>query len=75
MAYQMSVVTAVERWADWAEAEARTVERHGHASGKPTLRHSGASFEGWAPPQQPADAPVTVPEQVTTGRAPRPAHG
>ena len=24
MAYQMSVVTAVERWADWAEAEART---------------------------------------------------
>ena len=60
MAYQMSVVTAVERWADWAEAEARTWNDT-VTPAEADLETFRRILQGWAPPQQPADSPVTRP--------------
>ena len=60
MAYQMSVVTAVERWADWAEAEART--SNDTATPAEADRETFQRIiQGWAPPQQPAGSPATRP--------------
>ena len=70
MAYQMSVVTAVERWADWAEAEARTWNDT-VTPAEADLETFRRILQGWAPPQQPADSPVTASLQVITGRRPR----
>ena len=60
MAYQMSVVTAVERWADWAEAEARTWNDTATPA-EADLETFRRILQGWAPPQQPAGPPVTRP--------------
>ena len=70
MAYQMSVVTAVERWADWAEAEART--SNDTATPAEADRETFQRIlQGWAPPQQPAGSPRDASLQVTTGWHPR----
>ena len=60
MAYQMSVVTAVERWADWAEAEART-SNDTATPAEADLETFRRILQGWAPPQQPAGSPATRP--------------
>lgn len=55
MAYQMSVVTAVERWADWAEAEARTW--NGTVTPAETdLDTFRRILQDWTPLQQPAQS-------------------
>jgi PadR family transcriptional regulator AphA len=69
MAYQMSVVTAVERWADWAEAEARTVNDTATPA-EADLETFRRILQGWAPPQQPADSPSDASLQVTAGWRP-----
>ncbi len=63
MAYQMSVVTAVERWADWAEAEART--RNDTVTPAETdLETFRRILQDWTPLQQPAEiAQVTRPNR------------
>ena len=71
MAYQMSVVTAVERWADWAEAEART-SNDTVTPAEADLETFRRILQGWAPPQQPADSPGDASLQGTAGRRPRP---
>ena len=70
MAYQMSVVTAVERWADWAEAEARTWNDT-VTPAEADLETFRRILQGWAPPQQPADSPGDASLQVTAGWRPR----
>jgi PadR family transcriptional regulator AphA len=70
MAYQMSVVTAVERWADWAEAEARTWNDT-VTPAEADLETFRRILQGWAPPQQPADSPSDASLQVTAGWRPR----
>ena len=71
MAYQMSVVTAVERWADWAEAEARTWNDT-VTPAEADLETFQRILQGWAPPQQPAGSPGDASLQVTAGWRPRP---
>ena len=70
MAYQMSVVTAVERWADWAEAEARTWNDT-VTPAEADLETFRRILQGWAPPQQPAGSPGDASLQVTAGWRPR----
>ena len=70
MAYQLSVVTAVERWADWAEAEARTWNDT-VTPAEADLETFRRILQGWAPPQQPAGSPGDASLQVTGGRRPR----
>jgi PadR family transcriptional regulator AphA len=66
MAYQMSVVTAVERWADWAEAEARTWNDTATPA-EADLETFRRILQGWAPPQQPAGSPGDASLQGTAG--------
>lgn len=56
MAYQVSVVTAIERWADWAETEARTWSDTitPTATDLDTFRRI---LHDWTPLQQPAESP------------------
>jgi DNA-binding PadR family transcriptional regulator len=70
MAYQLSVVTAVERWADWAEAEAR-MWNDTVTPAEADLETFRRILQGWAPPQQPADSPSDASLQVITGWRPR----
>ena len=70
MAYQMIVVTAVERWADWAEAEART-SNDTVTPAEADLETFRRILQGWAPPQQPAGSPSDASLQGTAGWRPR----
>jgi PadR family transcriptional regulator, regulatory protein AphA len=56
MAYQMSVVTAAERWADWAEAEARTWNDT-VTPADTDLETFRRILQDWTPLQQPAESP------------------